>query len=271
MILPVAVVQLAADSDAEANARRSAAAVRDAARGGARLVVLPEYASGWAPRITADLAQGPDGPFLTTLRAAAAEAEVWVVAGMVAPSSEAAGRCHNVAVLIDPDGQVAGEYRKVHLFDAFGVRESEVLDGGPPGGDNVLTVDVGGLRVGVATCYDLRFPETFRVLADAGVQVLVVIAAWADGPGKADQLEVLSRARALENTCYLLLASQPGAGRVGRSALIGPLGTVIDQGDPGDDVILAATLDADAVAEARAKVPSLSHREFHVRPGRPSA
>ena len=268
MSLPVAVVQLASDADAEASARRSAAAVRDAARGGARLVVLPEYASGWAPRITADLAQGPDGPFQTALRAAAADAQVWVVAGTVTPSP--GGRCENVALLIDPDGQVAGEYRKVHLFDAFGVRESEVLDGGPPGGDNVLSVDLGGLRVGVATCYDLRFPETFRLLADAGADVLVVIAAWADGPGKADQLEVLSRARALENTCYLLLASQPGEGRVGRSALIEPLGTVIDQGDAGDNVILAATLSADVVSEARRKVPSLDHRQFHVRPGPPT-
>nr|WP_147918163.1 nitrilase-related carbon-nitrogen hydrolase [Ruania zhangjianzhongii] len=173
-------------------------------------------------------------------------------------------------MLLGPDGEVAGEYRKVHLFDAFGVRESDVLDGGRPGGDNVLTVDLGGLRVGVATCYDLRFPETFRLLADAGADVLVVIAAWADGPGKAEQLEVLTRARALENTCYLLLASQPGEGRVGRSALIEPLGTVIDQGGTGDEVILAATLTQDVIAEARAKVPSLSHRQFHVRPGPPT-
>lgn len=270
MSLAVAVVQLAADSDAEANARRSAAAVRDAARGGADLVVLPEYAAGWAPQITADLAQSPDGPFQTALRAAAAETQVWVVAGTVVPSPGRVDRCQNVALLIGPDGQVAGQYRKVHLFDAFGVRESEVLDGGSPGAENVLTVDVGGLRIGVATCYDLRFPETFRVLVDAGVEVLVVIAAWADGPGKAEQLEVLSRARALENTCYLLLASQPGEGRTGRSALIGPLGTVLDQGGAGDDVILAATLDAQVVAEAREKVPSLTHRQFHVRTGPPA-
>ncbi|HIZ34367.1 MAG TPA: hypothetical protein H9815_01210 [Candidatus Ruania gallistercoris] len=267
MSLPVAVVQLAADADAQASARRSAAAVRDAARGGARLVVLPEYASGWAPQITADLAQGPDGPFQTAVRAAAAEAQVWVVAGTVMPST--GGRCENVALLIGPDGAVAGQYRKVHLFDAFGVRESEVLDGGTPGGENVLTVDIGGLRVGIATCYDLRFPESFRLLADAGADVLVVIAAWADGPGKADQLDVLARARALENTCYLLLASQPGEGRVGRSALIEPLGTVMDRGGAGDDVILAARLEEQVVADARAKVPSLQHRQFHVRPGPP--
>ena len=270
MSLPVAIVQLASDPDAEASARRSVAAVRDAARGGAHLVVLPEYASGWAPRITADLAQDTDGPFLTALRAAAADAQVWVVAGMVTPSPADDGRCENVAVLVGQDGEIAGEYRKVHLFDAFGVRESDVLDGGPAGGDNVLTVDLGGLRVGVATCYDLRFPESFRLLADAGVEVLVVIAAWADGPGKSDQLEVLSRARALENTCYLVLASQPGEGRVGRSALIEPLGAVIDQAGTGDEVILAATLTADVVAEARAKVPSLRHRQFHVRPGPPT-
>lgn len=268
MSLPVAVVQLAAGSDTTAAAERTATAVRDAARGGARLVVLPEYASGWAPRLTPELAQGADGPFLTGLRAAAAETGVWVVAGTMIPTG-GEGRCENVAVLVGPDGQVAGEYRKVHLFDAFGVRESEVLDGGPAGGQNLLTAEVGGLRVGVATCYDLRFPEIFRLLADAGAQVLVVIAAWADGPGKADQLEVLARARALENTSYLLLASQPGPGRVGRSAIIGPLGAVIDQGAANDDVILHAVLTADELAQARAAVPSLSHRKFHVVPGPP--
>src|SRR5690625_4493073 len=268
MTLPVAVVQLAADTDTQAAAERSAAAVRDAARGGAHLVVLPEYASGWAPRLTTELAQPLDGPFLTAVRAAAAETGGGVVAGTMGPTGTE-GRCQNLAVLLGPDGQVAGEYRKVHLFDAFGVRESEVLDGGPAGASNLLTAQVGGLRLGVATCYDLRFPEIFRLLADAGVQLLVVIAAWADGPGKAEQLEVLARARALENTSYLLLASQPGGGRVGRSAVISPLGTVIEQGAASDAVILHAELDQDVVTRARKAVPSLTHRRFHVVPGPP--
>jgi len=269
MTLPVAVVQLAAGTDAQAAAERSAAAVRDAARGGAHLVVLPEYASGWAPRLTRELAQPLDGPFLTAVRAAAAETGVWVVAGTMVPTGSQ-GRCENLAVLLGPDGQLVGEYRKVHLFDAFGVRESDLLDGGPAGASNLLTAQVGGLRVGVATCYDLRFPEIFRLLADAGVQALVVIAAWADGPGKAEQLEDLARARALENTSYLVLASQPGEGRVGRSAVISPLGTVIDQGAASDAVILHAELDADVVAQTRTAVPSLTHRRFHVLPGPPA-
>ncbi|WP_022918549.1 nitrilase-related carbon-nitrogen hydrolase [Ruania albidiflava] len=270
MRLPVAVVQLAAGADAAAAAERSAAAVRDAARGGAHLVVLPEYASGWAPRLTRELAQPRDGLFLTAVRAAAAEVGVWVVAGTMVPTG-AQGRCENLAVLVGPDGQVVGEYRKVHLFDAFGVRESDLLDGGPPGAGNLLTAEVGGLRIGVATCYDLRFPEIFRLLADSGVQVLVVIAAWADGPGKVEQLEVLARSRALENTSYLLLASQPGEGRVGRSAVISPWGTVIDQGAANDAVILHSELDADAVAQARTTLPSLIHRQFHVVPGAPGS
>lgn len=271
MTLPIAVVQLAAGPDAHANAQRSAAAVRDAASTGAHLVVLPEYASGWAPQLSPELAQPEDGEFATAVCEAAAQCGVWVVAGTVEPVPGTAGRCQNVALMIGPDGVVRGRYVKVHLFDAFGVRESDVLDGGAPGGQNVLTMEVGGLRVGVATCYDLRFPETFRMLADAGAQVLVVIAAWADGPGKAEQLEVLARARALENSAYLLLASQPGSGRSGRSAVIGPLGEVLDQGGANDDVILAATLEADVLESARTAVPSLRHRRFHVLPGPPSS
>src|SRR5690625_6699856 len=127
MTLPVAVVQLAAGTDAQAAAERSAAAVRDAARGGAHLVVLPEYASGWAPRLTTELAQPLDGPFLTAVRAAAAETGVWVVAGTMVPTGTE-DRCQNLAVLLGPDGQVAGEHSRGHQFDASGAQGKAVLD-----------------------------------------------------------------------------------------------------------------------------------------------
>lgn len=266
MGLAVAVAQLAADTGAAANASAAGAAVRSAARRGARLVVLPEYASGWAPRLSPDLAQPAGGHFEQHLAEVAAEEGVWVVAGTMRPTP---GRSQNIALLIGPDGQVAGEYAKVHLFDAFGVRESDVLDAGEAATGNLLVQEIDGVRIGVATCYDLRFPEIFRLLADAGVEVIVVIAAWAAGPGKAEQLDLLTRARALENTAYLVLASQSGRGRAGRSAVLDPLGRVQQRAAAEGPEILHAVLDPGEVARVRRALPSLQHRRFHVTPGPP--
>ncbi|UFU07449.1 carbon-nitrogen hydrolase family protein [Ruania halotolerans] len=265
MTLTVAVVQLTAGQDGETNTRAAVEHVRGAARAGAQLVVLPEYSGGWAPRLSADLAQPADGPFHRAMSAVAAECAVDLVVGSMEPADGAGGRCVNVALAFGPDGRQRGRYEKVHLFDAFGVRESDVLDAGAPGAHQALVLDVAGVRVGVATCYDLRFPESFRVLVDAGAQVLVVMAAWADGPGKADQLEVLVRARAIENTAYLALASQHGSGRTGRSQVVDPLGRQLAVAQEGDAVLLV-DLDEELVADVRGKIPSLEHRRYTVVP-----
>src|SRR5690606_6801314 len=182
--LRVAVGQLAATEDAVANAAAAAALLARAADEGARLVVLPEYTIAWAPRLHAGLA-AEHRRFADTLAEAAARHGVLAVAGTLEPVGD---RMRNVALAVGPDGTTIGRYTKVHLFDAFGVQESEVLDAGDPGDPVVLDVD--GWRVGLATCYDLRFPESFRVLVDAGADVLAVGAAWAAGPGKPEQLRV---------------------------------------------------------------------------------
>jgi len=267
--LPVALAQLAADADGEANVDRAVQAVRAAARGGARLVALPEYAAGWAPRLGPELAQGADGVFERSIRQVAAEENVWVVAGTMRPVPGRPGRSQNVALLVGPDGRTAGEYVKVHLFDALGVRESDVLDAGEPGAANLLVQEIEGVRVGVATCYDLRFPEMFRLLADGGAEVIVVIAAWAAGPGKVEQLQTLTRARALENTAYLLLASQSGRGRAGNSAVLDPLGHPRQEAGGEEPALLHDDLDTAEVARVRESLPSLTHRRFRVVPGSP--
>ncbi|MBZ2196599.1 nitrilase-related carbon-nitrogen hydrolase [Occultella gossypii] len=270
--LPVAVAQLSAGADPEENARMAVTAIADAAADGAQLVVLPEYTAGWAPRLSLELAQPADGPFLRAVADAARDAGVHVVVGTIETGTvasgptAAAGRALNVAVAIGPDGRVLGRYVKVHLFDAFGVRESDVLAPGEPEPQNTLVLDVGGFRVGIATCYDLRFPESFRVLADAGADVLVVIAAWAAGDGKVAQLQTLARARALENTSYLLLASQSGPGRSGHSAIIDPLGAPVAEADAAATVTLHGDLDSAVVSGVRDAVPSLRHRRYRVVP-----
>jgi len=257
--LRVAVGQLAATEDAVANAAAAAALLARAADEGARLVVLPEYTIAWAPRLHAGLA-AEHRRFADTLAEAAARHGVLAVAGTLEPVGD---RMRNVALAVGPDGTTIGRYTKVHLFDAFGVQESEVLDAGAPGDPVVLDVD--GWRVGLATCYDLRFPESFRVLVDAGADVLAVGAAWAAGPGKPEQLRVLAQARALENTSYLLLASQCGRGRVGGSAVVGPLASELATAD-GEPQLLVADLDREHLEEVRRTVPSLAHRRYAVVP-----
>ena len=261
----VAVVQVDAGGDRAAARESAVAAIGRAADAGARLVVLPEYASGWAPAPGPDLVEPLDGPFVTAVREAARRAGVSVVVGVVAPHGGDDPRAVNLALAIGPDGALLGSYAKVHLFDAFGWRESDALAPGAPDAEP-LVIDVDGLRVGVLTCYDLRFPESARRLADAGSQVLVAIAAWASGPGKAGQLAVLARARAIENTAYLLLASQCGPGRTGHSAVVDPLGEVLAEATEDGEEILLANLDPAAVAAARERVPVLRHRRYAVVP-----
>jgi predicted amidohydrolase len=257
--LRVAVAQLAATEDPAANTAAATRLVAEAAEAGARLLLLPEYTLAWAPRLHTAMATGHEA-FAEALAAAAATHRIWVIAGTLRPHGE---RMRNIAIAVAPDGQVRGSYDKVHLFDAFGVRESDALDAGAPG--TGVFVEIDGWRVGIATCYDLRFPESFRILADGGADVLAVGAAWAAGSGKADQLEVLARARALENTSYLLLASQCGQGRTGHSAVVGPLGELMDTA--GDEpVLLVADLDRDRLTEVRTTVPSLRHRRYAVVP-----
>lgn len=274
----VAVAQLDAGGGHDRALADAVAAVHAAADAGAALVVLPEYASGWAPRLGPELAVPADGAFVAALRGVARQRVVAVVAGVIVPALEtvadaadaagAAGvaepRAVNLALAIGPDGALLGEYAKVHLFDAFGTRESDALVAGDPAAAP-LVFDLDGLRFGVETCYDLRFPESARRLADAGAQVVVAIAAWASGPGKVDQLGVLARARAIENTAYLLLASQHGSGRSGHSAIVDPLGVVL--AEAGDEpAVLTADLDPAHLAAVRTRVPVLEHRRYTVVP-----
>lgn len=256
--LRVAVVQSCAGLDHAQNVAAAVAAIEQAADAGAGLVVLPEYAQAWAGTMEARYGAHHDD-FVHALAGAARAREVRLVAGTLAPVGE---RLRNLALVIDSDGSVIAEYTKVHLFDAFGVRESDTFEAGAPGAGTV--VEVAGWRIGVATCYDLRFPETFRVLADAGAHAFAVGAAWASGEGKVEQLEVLSRSRAIENTSYVLLASQSGRGRAGHSAILGPLGERIETAGADSPAVLVADLDPARLSEVRSQVPSLSHRRYAV-------
>lgn len=225
--------------------------------GDADLVVLPEYfqRDAGAP----DEPLGPDaepldGPFVTGLIAkAAAQGGTWV-AGMV-ERSEDEQRPHNTLVVVDGGG-LRGAYRKIHLYDSFGFRESDRL---VAGSRTPVVVEVGGVRVGLMTCYDMRFPELARQLSRAGVDLYVVPSAWVAGPRKVHHWRSLAVARAIENVAYVAAVGQPGPRYTGHTMLVDPRGEGVAEAGDGEDVVGGEVVPA-LVAEARAENPSLLNR-----------
>ncbi len=267
----VAVGQVASTDDHAANRRAAVDAVQAAAVLGADLLVLPEYTAAFHPAgVGIELAEPLDGPFVTALREQAAATGVAVIAGTAVPGSAgpaasgAAGRAVNVVVAVDGRGDLVGSYRKVHLYDAFGTRESDRLEPGPADAPP-LVVDVGGLTFGVLTCYDLRFPESARRLVDAGAQVLVVPAAWASGPLKVAHWTTLATARAIENTAAVVAVGQTGRGVVGHSLVVGPDGVVRLALDEAP-ALRVVDLDPAELAAVRERNPSLVNRRYRVVP-----
>ncbi|MFD3746110.1 carbon-nitrogen hydrolase family protein [Nocardia sp. NPDC058633] len=260
----IAVVQFAPDTDPDTNLATLREHVRIAADAGARVVVAPEYSMFAVTRLderVVAIAQPLDGPFTTGLAALAAEFGVFLVAGVVELPAPGATRISNTLVAHGPDGSRVAVYRKVHLYDAFGHRESDVVAAGPIVAPAAFTVD--GVIFGMQTCFDLRFPEGCRRVAAAGAHVLLLPAQWIPGAAKVDQWTTLLRARAIENTVYVAAADQCAPRGAGASMIVDPAGTVLaDLGDePG---VLTATVDLARLAEVRTANPSLSLRRFTI-------
>ncbi|MEU6676205.1 carbon-nitrogen hydrolase family protein [Streptomyces sp. NPDC046853] len=236
-----------------------------AADAGADVVVFPEASMACFGTSLAPLAEPLDGPWADKVRAIAEAAGVTVVAGMFTPASD--GRVTNT--LLATGRGVEATYDKIHLYDAFGFAESDTV----AAGSQVVTIDVQGVRLGLATCYDVRFPELFRAHADAGATATLLAASWGAGPGKVDQWELLVRARALDATLWVAAVGQadPAAGGVaaagtaptgvGHSMIVGPDGTVRSRLGAGPELLMTE-VDADEVAEVRAKIPVLANRRL---------
>lgn len=259
----VAVAQFAPGADVAANLAAVQELVAESAGRGAELVVLPEYASYFERRMGpgfAAHAQTLDGPFTDGVREAAAAAGLVAVFGLV---ERAAGeRFRNTAVAVSGDGVIA-TYRKTHLYDAFGAAESTWVEAGalePP-----QTFLVGALRVGLQTCYDLRFPEVTRVLADAAVDLVLVPADWVPGPGKVHHWRTLLAARAIENTAFVAAAGQIPPDGVGTSLIIDPAGATLAELEDERGIAIA-DLDPALVHEVRAANPALRLRRYTVLP-----
>jgi predicted amidohydrolase len=239
-----------------------------AADGAAELLVLPEsslYASVEPPAVLKSVAESLAGPFVSGIARRAKELGLPVVVGTTEAGRD--GLPWNTLVSIDSGGAVSGTYRKVHLYDAFGYRESDGITPGtitPP-----FVLQLGGLNLGMLTCYDLRFPESARYLVDAGANVLLLPAMWITGPGKEDHWNTLVRARAIENTSYVVTANQTGPLATGYSIIVDPYGVVLANAGEAPGVVFA-DLETDRLDAVRVKVPSLANRRFRVVPGGPS-
>lgn len=266
MPLTVAVCQFAAGSDSEENAATCVDYIQRAAQVGADLAVLPEVSMFFDPKGTAG--SGPrgqqlDGPFATRIAEAAASASVTVLVGMLEAGPAGSGRDYNTLLAVGPDGQILGTYRKIHLYDAFGFKESDIYLPGEIA--QPLVLDVAGVKVGALTCYDLRFPEAFRWVTDAGAEVIALPAAWIVGPVKEHHWATLLAARAIENTVFLAAAGQTGPYGCGQSRVVDPMGVTLSGiGErPG---IAVATVETARIDEVRAVNPSLANRRFTVSP-----
>ena len=258
----IALCQIPVSSTPGINLGRVRDALREAADGGADLAVFPEAT---LTRFGSDLraaAEPLDGPFCAGLGAACADAGVAAVAGVFEPSAD--GRVYNTAVAFSAAGQLVASYRKLHLFDALGQRESDLV----APGDDVVVTSLAGASVGLQICYDIRFPELTRALAIGGASLVTVSAAWQAGLFKEEHWVTLLRARAIENTIWIAAVGQvpdPEAKPtraptgVGRSMLIDPLGVVRCDLGPSAGVTV---VDADLalVETVRATLPSLANR-----------
>lgn len=253
--LTISLVQVAADLDPAVNR----AALADLVPSGSDLVVLPEaFARDFGPAGSdvSGFAEAVDGPFATELARVADERGTTVVAGMF-ESGPDPDRPFNTLLV---RGAVAAQYRKVHLYDSFGYRESDRLTAGAIA---PAVVEVGGWRVGLMTCYDLRFPEWARALVDAGADLLVVPAAWVAGPDKIHHWRTLLTARAIENTVFVAAAGQPAPRYSGTSLVVDPQGREIAAlGADDDPGRLVVTLDPDLLARTRDANPSLRNRRL---------
>lgn len=261
----MAAVQLTSSDDPVRNREVAGALVARAADAGARLVVLPERWPHIHGARTLEGAEPLDGPSIAAARGWAREHGIALLAGSLAEAGAPGGRAYNTSVLIDPAGEVVATYRKLHLFDVdvAGRRYRESAVTAP--GDAVAAGEVLGWIVGMTVCYDLRFPELYRALADRGARILAVPAAFTVATGR-DHWEPLLRARAIENQCFVIAAGQwgthaDGTASYGRSMIVDPWGTVLAQAGDGEGIAVADLAPA-FLEDVRGRLPALRHRRL---------
>ncbi|BBZ06159.1 hydrolase [Mycolicibacterium doricum] len=263
----IACAQIAAGTHPAANLEVVEHFTGRAVDAGAELVLFPEATMCRFGVPLAPVAEPLDGPWPTAVRSIADRAGVTVVTGMFTPSGD--GRVLNT--LLATGGGVDSHYHKIHLYDAFGFRESRTV----AAGSEPVTITVGGVVVGLTTCYDIRFPELYVELARRGAELITVHASWGAGPGKLDQWTLLARARALDATGYLAAVDQAypddevaasGPTGIGGSLVASATGDVVVSAG-AEPELLVADLDLDAARTVRETIAVLSNRAEAHSPG----
>jgi deaminated glutathione amidase len=262
----IAAIQTVATPRVAENLERAAALIAQAAAQGAKLVALPEYfcLMGHSDQDKLTIAETPgDGPIQRFVAGQARQHAMWIIAGTLPMQTPSADRAFNSSCVYGPDGAAVARYDKIHLFAYDNGRErydeAAVL---APGRDPV-TFDADGWKVGLSVCYDLRFPELYRSMMSPPCDLIVVPAAFTYTTGRA-HWELLLRARAVENQCYVMAAAQGGQHENGRrtfghSMVIDPWGEVLAVRDEGEGVVVA-DLQRERIAQVREQLPALAHR-----------
>jgi predicted amidohydrolase len=265
MRLRTAVIQLNSRNNPAENVSNVEQGLDRAADMGAQFVGLPEFWTYLGPYSGfEEAAQSIPGPIIERLQEKARRHNLIVHGGSMVEFSEIPGKFHNTSVLIKRDGEIAARYRKIHLFDVDlpnGERHHESERIVP--GNEIVMAEIDGITFGLTTCYDLRFPELYRSLALQGAQILLVPAGFTLHTGR-DHWEVLLRARAIENFCYVVAPAQvgtypPNRQCFGRSMIIDPWGLVLSQAQDKPTVIMTE-IDLDEITRVRTHIPSLQHR-----------
>lgn len=240
-----------------ATMRRLAASV---ARDGSELIIFPEEAMFSVGQVEGDFTEAVDAQwttFVQGLSLLAAEVGIAVLAGGYEASGES--RPYNTVVAVDADGGILGTYRKLHLYDAFSYQESQRIK---PSDRGISIVEIGGFKVGIMTCYDLRFPELARALVVSGVELLSVSAAWFKGEHKIEHWETLLKARAIENTCWVAAAGTSSDHCIGHSAVLDPMGIAVAFLAEDAEGVATADVTHRRVEEVREFLPVLRNRRL---------
>ncbi len=262
----VAAIQMVSTPEPTENMQRAGQLIRDAAQSGAQLVLLPEYWSvlGWKDTDKLGYAEEAGaGPMQDFMRNIAMAYGIWLIGGTVPLISPEPGKVRNTILVYGPDGRLAASYDKIHLFGFARGEESYDESRTIAAGDNVVTLEMPLGRVGLSVCYDLRFPELYRAMG--GCSLIVVPAAFTYTTGRA-HWEILLRARAIENQCFVLAAAQGGLHKNGRrtwghSMLVDPWGEIHATHAEGEAVV-QGEIDAAQIEEVRLSLPALKHKKL---------
>jgi deaminated glutathione amidase len=260
----IAIAQIKSATDKQTNLRKAIELIHHAKGKGAECIIFPEFLMAFSPAAQsaeelAQSAESIEGPFVVALRDTAKTLNLSVLA-TIYESAALPNRVYDTALWIDARGTVASVYRKLHLYDAFGFKESDKFH---PGTELAPLIDAGDCRLGMMICYDLRFPEMARMLALDGANVFAAPSGWVQGDLKVEHWQTMLKARALENGCYVVAPDQVGNIYIGHSMIVDPLGrTVVDlREQEGVEVV---ELDLPLVEETRQKLPLLKNRRNDV-------